>query len=300
MKFIPYSFKILSLFLFFYLLSKTDWEICFNYIKKIHLIHLLTAILIIYLGYFLKCIRWNYILKSLDSYERITSLFKIFLIGGYLGIITPGKIGDFGRIYYLKNKIDWKNLTASLLIDRFNDFVMLVILSALGIIRLQSLIIDKLKLEINNKLIFGLTFFVIVFFFLVMKFKPQFKEFYLIIKKSFSIKNNLLQMVLTLLSMLIIYSSYIIVSKDLDISISSVDIFFTLIIVGILNLLPITVLGIGVREATIIYFFGLHGINYEIAIAFSLIIFAIQIITFLPGAYWFYKNPINFDKKSLS
>ena len=80
-------------------------------------------------------------------------------------------------------------------------------------------------------------------------------------------------MVLTLLSMLIIYSSYIIVSKDLDISISSVDIFFTLIIVGIFNLLPITVLGIGVREATIIYFFGLHGINYEIAITFSLIIF---------------------------
>ena len=52
----------------------------------------------------------------------------MFLIGGYLGIITPGKIGDFGRLYYIKKARNWKQLLTSLLIDRLNDLIVLIII----------------------------------------------------------------------------------------------------------------------------------------------------------------------------
>jgi uncharacterized membrane protein YbhN (UPF0104 family) len=107
------------------------------------------------------------------------------------------------------------------------------------------------------------------------------------------------QLIITFFAIIFLYSSFIIIAQNLNINIPAIDIFFIAIISGILNLLPITILGIGVREATLVFLFGLYGVDYNTAISFSLIIFAIQIITLLPGAYFFYKSPINLNTEEL-
>ena len=123
--------------------------------------------------------------------------------------------------------------------------------------------------------------------------------FYELIRRSSSFKNYLIQLIITLIAIIFLYSSFIIIAHNLNINIPAIDIFFIAIISGILNLLPITILGIGVREATLVFLLGLYGVNYNTAISFSLIIFSIQIITLLPGAYFFYKSPINLDEEKL-
>ena len=83
-------------------MSKANWKLCFHYFQKLSFINLLAALLIINVGYFIKSLRWKNILSTLKIKLNILFLFKVFLIGGYLGIITPGKLGDFGRLYYIK------------------------------------------------------------------------------------------------------------------------------------------------------------------------------------------------------
>jgi len=259
----------------------------------------LAAFLIINVGYFLKTIRWKNILSTLKIKQDILLLFKVFLIGSYLGLITPGKLGDFGRLYYLKKAGNWKQLLTSLLVDRLNDLIVLIILGGIALLRLNMLFPNHFEVTLNYKLIILILLFLVIGVLAFKKFQSFFADFYQLLKMSLSLKNNFYQITITFVSMICLYGSFILISKDLNILIGTFDILYVAFITGILSLLPITVLGIGVREASIIYFFNLYGIDYDISIAFSLIIFFIQIITFLPGAFWFYKNPISLKKNYL-
>ncbi len=299
MKYIVYFLKVFSLILFIYLLSKANWILCFNYFKKLSLFNVLAALFIINFGYFLKTIRWKNILSTLKIKEEILILFKAFLIGGYLGLITPGKLGDFGRIYYLKKAGTSKQLLASLFIDRLNDLIVLILIGSIAILRLNRLFPNHFEVILNYKLIILILLFCVIGIVVFKKFQSFFREFYHLLKMSLSLKDNFYQIIITLFSMSFLYGSFILIANDLKILIAPIDILFIAFITGILNLLPITILGIGVREASIIYLFNLYGVDYDISIAFSLIIFLIQITTLLPGAFWFYKNPISLNNNHL-
>ena len=67
--------------------------------------------------------------------------------------------------------------------------------------------------------------------------------------------------------------------------------FFGIILIGLLSLIPITILGIGIREFSMVYLFELYGIGFDKAIAMALIILVIQLISTLPGIVLFSKNP---------
>lgn len=293
------SLKILSLFLFIFLIYKADWNSCFKELKTLNLLSVIITIIVIYVGLILKSIRWKNILKTYQINEKPLYLIKIFLIGGFLGIITPGKVGDFGRVYYLKRHKNWKKAFSSLIIDRANDLIILFIISFYGAINLKNKFPNDFNLKLEYKSIIVLIICLFLSLTLFIKFRDKLLAFYELIRRSSSFKNYLIQLIITLIAIIFLYSSFIIIAQNLNINIPAIDIFFIAIISGILNLLPITILGIGVREATLVFLLGLYGVNYNTAISFSLIIFAIQIITLLPGAYFFYKSPINLDKEKL-
>ena len=276
-----------------------SWNSCFKELKTLNLINVIITIIVIYVGLILKSIRWKNILKTYQINEKSLYLIKIFLIGGFLGIITPGKVGDFGRVYYLKRHKNWKKAFSSLIIDRANDLIILFIISFYGAINLKNKFPNDFNLKLEYKSIIVLIICLFLSLTLFIKFRDKLLAFYELIRRSSSFKNYLIQLIITLIAIIFLYSSFIIIAHNLNINIPAIDIFLIAIISGILNLLPITILGIGVREATLVFLLGLYGVNYNTAISFSLIIFAIQIITLLPGAYFFYKSPINLDEEKL-
>ena len=245
-----------------------------------------------YTGYLLKSMRWKMILKSFEINEKTGFLLKIFLIGGFLGIITPGKIGDFGRVYYLKKHENWKKAFSSLIIDRLNDLSILFLFGIFSLFHFKKKFPEKFDLKFDLNSILLIIVGLILLAVLIIKFKNKFIEFFQLIKKSSSIYGYFSQLTVTILAIILIYSSFVIIANNLEIDIEPLDVLFIAFITGILNLVPITILGIGVREISIVYLFGLYGVDFDKAISFSLIIFAIQIITLLPGGYWFYKNPM--------
>tara|TARA_B110000483_G_scaffold107624_1_gene131299 strand:+ start:70 stop:972 length:903 start_codon:yes stop_codon:yes gene_type:complete len=284
--------KLLSLFLFIYLISKADWKSCLNDFKELNILFVISTIVVIYLGYLLKSLRWKIILRSFEINENSGFLLKIFLIGGFLGIITPGKIGDFGRVYYLKKHKNWKKAFSSLIIDRLNDLTILFLFGLLSLYHFQNKFPEKFDLKFNSNSVLVMSAGIILALIIIIKFKNKLGEFFEIIKNSSTISGYLIQLTVSSLAITLLYSSFVIISNNLGVDIPALDILLIAFVTGILNLLPITILGIGVREVAIVYLFGLYGVEFDKAISFSLIIFAIQIITLLPGGYWFYKNPI--------
>ncbi len=284
-------FKLASIILFAYLIIKADWNTCIPVFGQLSFINLFFCFLLFYTGYFLKIVRWKNILKGYNINENYFTLFKVFLIGGYLGLISPGKIGDFGRLYYLNDKNDSNAILSSLIVDRINDLIVLLLIGGIGFYYLLT--VHEISLQFNYiTIIISLVSVVILISMLILFFKKKILHFTSIFKSGISFNNSIFQLFITIIAMLLLYGTFIIIADDIGINIAFQDIFFIGVFSGIINLLPISVHGMGVREVSLIYLLSLYRISADIAIAYSMIIFALQILSLIPGVYWFYKNPI--------
>ncbi len=289
--------KLIGFILLFYLVYKVGWKETLISIKKVAVIHILIAVLILWTAYSLKSIRWRIISNSygipLEKYKAL----QVFFIGLFLGNITPGKIGDFGRLLYLKNdlpsqKVGW----SSLIMDRFFDVICLLIFSFIAIIYYQ-LSFSILKLPNNYDSILLWCVIGIGIFLLFFGFKNKIKRLLKPWWKAFNSNDlgwlrGIQSFLITCVSMILIYGVFNYIAWVMDIDINHLGLFLGTFILGILTLLPITILGIGVRETSLVIIFQLYHLPAEDAIALSLIIFFLQLISFVPGAIWFYLSPI--------
>ena len=290
-KIIVLILKIASIILFTLLIIKADWETCIPIFGKLSLVHLFFCFLLFYTGYFLKITRWKNILKGYNIHEGYFTLFKVFLIGGYLGLISPGKIGDFGRLYYLNDKNDSNAILSSLIIDRVNDLIMLFLLGGVGFYYLLTF--HEIPLQINLSIIVVFIILIAVFTCIFYSlFKKKILHFLSVFKSGISLYGTVFQLIVTTFAMILLYGTFIVVAHDIGFEIPFIDMFFIGVFSGIINLLPISIHGIGVRELSLIYLLSLYHVVSDIALAYSLIVFALQILTLVPGVFWFYMNPI--------
>jgi uncharacterized protein (TIRG00374 family) len=74
------------------------------------------------------------------------------------------------------------------------------------------------------------------------------------------------------------------VARSLDLNVSILYFFLFNPLIAFVLLLPISFNGLGAKEATAVFFFGLIGVPSEPAFAMSLLFHAIVVLTSLPGA----------------
>ncbi len=297
MKRIGYWIKFIGFLLLFFLIYKIGWKETIESIQKISFHHFLISLLILWVAFYLKSVRWRIISISYGIPLGRYRSFKVFFIGLFLANITPGRLGDFGRLLYIKDvlpnqKIGW----TSLIMDRIFDLVCLLLFSLMALFYFQ-INFKILKLPENDWSILLWILGVVLFIVFILKFRKRlirvlepwleaFNSHDLGYVKSFK------SFFITCISMFLIYGVFNYVAFSMGLQIDHLGLFLGTFILGILTLLPITVLGIGVRETSLVVIFKLYGLPAQDAIALSLIIFLIQLISFIPGAIWFYFSPI--------
>lgn len=283
--------------MFFYLICKIGWGEIIISLKKISLIHQFILLIILWVGYLFKSVRWKIVMNSYSISLSFFKTVKFFFIGLFLANITPGKLGDFARLVYIQDvlpdkKIGW----SSLVMDRLFDLICLLFFSGIALIYYQfKFDLFRLPNSYGSFLIWSLVILLMILSFLVLKKKiNKILEPWL---KAFSANNlGFLKItqafLITCISMCLIYGVFNYASWAMGIKIEFLGLFLGSFILGVLSLLPITILGIGVRETSLVLIFKLYGLPIEDAIALSLIVFFIQIISFIPGAIWFYLSPV--------
>lgn len=297
MKQIGFLVKFFGLILFVFLISKVGWSETLRSIQKISFIHLFIVVGIFWIAFYIKSVRWRIISKSFGITLSGYTAFKVFFIGLFLANITPGKLGDFGRLFYIRDQLsDMKIGWSSLIMDRIFDLFCLAIFSLIGLVYYQ-VNFSILRLPDNFLVIilwviilFGLTL-------LLLKFRQKIKEvitpwWVIFNSHSLNYKYTFSAIGLTCLSMILIYGMFNYVAFAMEIPVNHLGLFLGAFILGILTLLPITILGIGVRETSLVFIFQLYGLSSEDAIAISLILFLLQLISLIPGAIWFYLSPV--------
>jgi glycosyltransferase 2 family protein len=90
----------------------------------------LLAIILTFVSYFLRAVRWQYLLIS-DRRISLNSLFPATIIGYMANNLLPARLGEFVRAYLLaqQEKLETPAVFASLVIDRlFDGFTVLLML----------------------------------------------------------------------------------------------------------------------------------------------------------------------------
>jgi len=311
MSFLKYLKKYsrwIGFLLFAIILLKTDFAYLWQIVKTIKFYYLAAAIVIVFPMLLNKAWCWNYIKKAQGIKYSLRDSFLMYCSGIYIGILTPGRIGEVVKVFYLKKDgySFGKSLVGAVL-DRLTDFVFLAVFAFLGslfyltifknqiLIFAISLIATTIILLVCYRTGILKWFFQKVINFLIPeKYKKSWNtnlQDFIKDLKGFSHYNYFIFFLITAISWLIYYLIMYILAKGLNFNIPFLYLSLAVTITGLATLLPISVSGIGIRDFVLILMLAPFSIAKESAIVFSALILSMSLLTALIGLIcWFIKS----------
>lgn len=299
---------IIFLYIIFYLVDISEIK---NIIIKSNIFLISLAFFLVIIMILLQSWRWNYLKKIQGLKYSLSDSFLIFCAGVFWGIITPGRLGDIIKIVYLqKDGSSVGKSAVSVIIDRLADLLFLLVIGYVSMFFFLNFFSKQLVtisvlfaliiitgLLLQNKLIKILLkklFFVFVPDKYQKSWHLNFQDF-MIDLKNYTFSNYLVIFLITIIIWIIYYLQMFFLIKSIGISnISFTYLIMAVTIAAVTTLIPISINGIGTRDATLLFLFSLVGISSEKTIAFSIMILFLLLVNGLIGFFCWLKKPLNF------
>lgn len=298
---------LIGIILFFYIISKIDLNQVITIVSSANLFFISLSMIMLFCVIILRSLRWKTIIKATGFDIALKDCTLIWLKGYFLGGVTPGRVGDLFRAKFLTDKIGI-SLGKSLLtavIDRIFDILVIFGLSVLGILMISQLfgivvfsphiaiillVIFVFSLYIlTNRNLTAKIFSPLINLFVPTRFKEKmginFDEFYSGLELLKGRKEHLFAAIsVGTLSWLVVGYGCFMLALSLGLNISYWYLLVSLAISSAVAILPISISGLGTREATFILLFSVINIVPEETISFSLLVLAWNLLPMLPGA----------------
>lgn len=304
-------FRFFGIILFVYIIAKIDIPELAASFGQINLAYYFIGILFLFLSFLMRTIKWKKLINSIGTKIPDNILMQMMAKGLFLGVITPGRLGEFWRAKYLTDhsKVSHGFAFYTAFMDRLIDMLIF------GLVAIAGLLTIYLRFGIEARwqmYLSAFIFFIAISFVFLKKLGLQglfkiFVRFFVPVSKQEKtnvfladfdgpFKGLKLRLFLELLAYGFLYyltavTVYYFVALSLGINLPFWYLFLTVSMVWLILALPLTFLGLGTREASFIYFFSLLGIPAHGAVAFSLSVLLIYILSALPGAILFLKQP---------
>lgn len=257
------------------------------------------AMLLNALNYYFKVLRWDVLLHARGHrYSRLRA-WTSFLSSGYLGLLTPGRVGDLLRIQYLRHdlQLPYADGLALLTVDRLCDLYVLLAFTALGIACFGAAITGHLALVLW--LVVAITALAplllllprllrraAAFVYRKLPGDPDLAGFdRFLAGLRHQRPHHLLQAIFwTVLAFAINYGQGYLLAGALGLDLALLDIIGLLAVSSLLGLLPISISGLGVRELCFALAFPLLGHSPEAGVIYGLgVFFTIYVAAVLMG-----------------
>lgn len=312
-KILPILFRIgISIILLVFLFKQVDEKSLLAVIKNADIGLLLLAAIIYFSAYVFCLFRWEMLLKGAKIHLPLKRVIISFAAGTFFNLFLPSTIGgDLVRSIDLAAHTQRpREVVATVLLDRLSGYVGLVIVALLALLFGWKLVEDKSVL-LSVAIITGIlvvTLLVLFNRFLYSKInqilhspRPSFsaivdfkegqgspiagrirqalknlhQEMHIFRHHKKIILNNL---ILSVLIQVVSPVTFYIIALSLGIKINITYFFVYLPIIGAIILLPISIGGLGLRDATTVFFFSKAGVGKNLAFAMSLINFSFILV----------------------
>lgn len=303
-------FQLIGIILFLFILYKLDLRNAISLISHANFIILLLALPLTIPFVFLKSLRWNRLLKLQGIYYGLGRSTLAYLSSMYLGLVTPGRIGDFAKVLYLKNEknVSFSKGFSSVFVDRLFDLMILMIMACAGVLTFalptNILLILLILLLLSGAVIVIFTIDSLgrrTIHFLLKLILPRKRQD--IVRDKFDIFYSAVQdlknpriiypLLLTISTYAIFYLQCYLIARSVNIPISYLNVAFSISTANLVSLLPISISGIGTRDATLISIFSVLNLSKESALVFSILfLFISNLSACLVGAVAWFMNPV--------
>ena len=276
-------FKILGIALFVLILTRLDLKRTIIQLSGIQLWWLVLYAACQSVALLSKSARWGFLLKKLGvSYTPMKTL-AITSIAGFYGSVTPGRIGEFSKVVYLKkDNISVSKTAVSIVLDRFYDLAVLCLLGVAALLYFAPIFFPEIIMLFAWVTIL-LGVFLATYFLrkklwelakIVMHrmlapelFAPLSAAWESFRSEMASVfKPTLLVMVsLTLCASFFSLAQVFFLARALGIAAPFLFLAFCVTVSSLVSLLPVSIGGLGTREATFIVLLGKISISAEAA-----------------------------------
>lgn len=304
-----YSY-LFGILLFLLILLRTDFLSLLEIIKSIKISYIILASVLSFLMLLSQTWGWNYLKKKQNISYAVKDSFLMYGAGVYIGLLTPGRLGEITKALYLKK--DGHSMGKSLvsvIVDRIFDFGFLFCFAFFGSIFFLNLFQKQILI-----LIISLGAFIALFIFLLkiglIKFALK-KFFYIFIPQKYQkswkinfqdfidgirvykLSHYVISFFITSLSWIIYYIQIYILAKGIGIAtVPFLYLAISVTVAGFITLIPVSISGIGTRDATLILLLAPFAILKEQAIILSTSILLITVFIALIGLICWLIKPI--------
>lgn len=274
----------------------------------------LSALLLLVVLIFSKGIKWKLVLNSQGFKIPVFDAVKYFLIGFFFSAVTPGRVGEVTRAVYIRKKAGLPLALSSVVLDKLIDIILLVVFAftaSIAFIFVYNMQIFPAEVFLIAALLLAVAIFFLfnekylkiiarpVFHMLVPeemkgKLSTSFSEFFSSLKIIFNNKKKFLYSVLfgVLFWFFAVVFSFML-ANSIGIRISIEFMFLVYPLLALSDIIPISVSGLGTREAIAVFLFSLLALSAEQAVAFSLLLFLTgYLLVAFVGYLFFISEPI--------
>ena len=259
----------ITLTIFYLIFTKIDFYSVVDILLDADLFYLFIALLLLFVIILIIAKRWQTILETMGYNIRYKECFNLIMGALPLTSITPSKSGDIIKAYYLKDKIPASKTVGSVITERMFDVLTLVLFSLIGMTFCK-------KYELA-----GVAFVILVCIIAVFLLARAGFNFRLLIKSSWNEKIQNLILSTKLLTKdnkkaFLFILSYSILIWFISIVQTvmffyalgiNVPLLFTIANIPIaifIGLVPVTLGGMGTRDAAIIFLFSEYATSSEL------------------------------------
>ncbi|MDD2753508.1 MAG: lysylphosphatidylglycerol synthase transmembrane domain-containing protein [Candidatus Portnoybacteria bacterium] len=298
-KFLKKSYLLIGLAIFVWVMKDINFAELVKIIPNINIWYYILALVLYLPVALLKSYRWKKILEIQGIVYSFKDAFYIYNSSLLLGLVTPGRIGDASKVLYLKkDNRSFGQAVFGVLFDKVSDLVFVALFLAITFPFLPLVP----RLAVNYPALFQFSLLVggsaiILFSFVYFKKNSRLRQLTLRTieeLKKFKIKDDLYLLILTAFTWFIYFFMIYLIAVSVGIN-SQIGFFylaFSAALITLAALLPISVLGIGTREAALLFFLLPLGLNKETIVLFSLLITFNYLGLFLICFYAWFKKPM--------
>ena len=299
--------QLLGIALFIYILFSVDIQMLLLQLQKVTIGWLIFSAIVLSGVYLLKSLRWKVLLHRLGIRYSYKNALLAFTSANLIAFVTPGRLGEVAKSVYVKNDVNQpiSFTLPTVILDRIFDVYTLLFFAMYGI----------LKYAIFKS--FNVTTYIIIGLLIVLPvvmINHQFLKYldtWMNKRKIFQPIQIYLQMFMNAIgrfNVMVIISSEAItllaygvlfivawaIGKSMGLDFTFMEYAMFISVANILSFLPISVAGLGTREASLVFLFAIFGVSSEVAVLYAMLIFVVfYVIGGLFGYICFILKPLD-------
>ena len=307
-------FLLVGVFLFIYILLNIDIGKTFQILLNANILLIIIVVFVVFLSVLIKALKWNILIHIYDKEYPLKSATKAWLMGFSLSMVTPARIGDISRAYYIKHKVSVGKGITTVIIDRVIDITILFCMAIIGLVSFAAFFTADSSLFLVVSVLFVMFVFGVYAStkkrLVKMLLKPifnrivpekhksslnlTFHDFYAGLGSIKTYRKNIfIPIALGVLVWFVTILQYYLLGLAIGINLPFMFLLSVAPIVALLDTLPISFSGIGTRDAALILFLSFLSIGREYAISLSLLLFTLgYVLIGLVGSAFMLKEHI--------